>query len=104
MKLLIQTQVYENYGYRWKAKGGNDYSYALGPAGRGTEALAEIVEYFRPKIECDNEHFREHIISFEVVADDFLTEFEQSQLEYDGRIAYPTTVLEMEEEAVYYGA
>jgi hypothetical protein len=25
MKLLITTQVYENYGYRWKAKGGNDY-------------------------------------------------------------------------------
>ena len=25
MKLLITTQVYENYGYRWKPKGGNDY-------------------------------------------------------------------------------
>ena len=105
MKLLIQTQVYENYGYRWKPKGGNDYSYALGSNVRCEEALKEIVEFFRSQIECDNEGFRENIIGYSVVADDFLTEFEQSQLEYEGRIAYPTTVLTMPEvEEVYYGA
>ena len=96
MQLLITTQVYENYGYRWKPKGGNDYKFALGHQLRSDEALSEIVEYFRAKIETDNEQFQETIVGYEVVSDDYLTEFERSQLEYDGRIAYPATVLEME--------
>jgi hypothetical protein len=29
------------------------------------------------------------VLSWEIVADDFLTEFEQSQLAYDGEIRYP---------------
>lgn len=28
-RLVITTQVYENYGYRWKAKGGNEYHIPL---------------------------------------------------------------------------
>ena len=96
MQLLITTQVYENYGYRWKPKGGNDYKYALGTSLRSDQALSEIVEHFRAKIEQDNDQFQETIIGYEVVSDDYLTEFERSQLEYDGRIAYPATVLELE--------
>ena len=95
MKLHIQTQIYENYGYRWKAKGGNDYMYDMGTALRNDESLAEIVEYFRAKIEADNDSFREHIIGYGVVADDYLTEFEQSQLDYEGTITYRSTLLEM---------
>jgi hypothetical protein len=96
MQLLITTQVYENYGYRWKPKGGNDYKYALGTSLRSDQALSEIVEHFRAKIEQDNDQFQETIIGYEVVSDDYLTEFERSQLEYEGRIAYPATVLELE--------
>jgi hypothetical protein len=103
MQLLITTQVYENYGYRWKPKGGNDYKYALGAQARTAEALAEIVEYFRSKIEENNDQYQETIIGYHVVSDDYLTEFEQSQLDYEGRIAYPATELTMKEEA-YYGA
>jgi hypothetical protein len=96
MQLLITTQVYENYGYRWKPKGGNDYKYALGASLRSDQALSEIVEYFRAKIEQDNQMFQETIIGYEVVSDDYLTEFERSQLEYEGSIRYPATVLELE--------
>jgi hypothetical protein len=96
MQLLITTQVYENYGYRWKPKGGNDYKFALGHQLRSDEALSEIVEYFRAKIETNNEMFQETIVGYEVVSDDYLTEFERSQLEYEGRIAYPATQLELE--------
>ena len=96
MQLLITTQVYENYGYRWKPKGGNDYKFSLGHHLRSDEALAEIVEHFRAKIETNNDQFQETIIGYEVVSDDYLTEFERSQLEYEGRIAYPATVLELE--------
>lgn len=96
MQLLITTQVYENYGYRWKPKGGNDYKYALGASLRSDQALSEIVEHFRAKIEQDNEGYQETIVGYSVVSDDYLTEFEQSQLDYEGRIAYPATVLELE--------
>jgi hypothetical protein len=108
MQLLITTQTQENYGAHdwdgtgtcpsyWKFKGGQDYKYSLGTTLRNSETIAEIVEHFRSEIEEDNDYYRNHIIGFEVVADDYLTEFEQSQLEYDGRIAYPATRLEMKE-------
>jgi len=100
-KLLIQTQVYENYGAHdwdgtgecpqyWKAKGGSDY---VVKNFRRFNAVTETVMALRDQIEQDNDHFREQIINFEVVADDYLTEFERSQLEYEGEIRYPAQEL-----------
>jgi hypothetical protein len=107
MQLLITTQTQENYGahdwdgegecpQRWKFKGGQDYRYDLGKFGRSQEALTELVMALRGQIEEDNDYYRNHIIGWEVVADDYLTEFEQSQLEYEGRIAYPAARLQLE--------
>jgi hypothetical protein len=42
----------------------------------------------RSQIECDNDHFREHIVDWRIVADDYLTWFEQSQLDYEGVITH----------------
>jgi len=96
-KLLITTQVYENYAWRedgtigvgadayWKAKGGNDYVIP----NIDINTAAEIAEMVRPQIEENNDYFTEHVIGWEVVADDYLTEFERSQLEYEGKITYP---------------
>ncbi len=95
-KLLIQTQVYENYGAHdwdgknecpqyWKAKGGNDY---VVKKFKKFNAVTETVMALRGQIEQDNDHYREQIINFEVVADDYLTEFEKSQMEYEGKITY----------------
>jgi hypothetical protein len=106
MKLMITTQIQENYGAHdwdgkgqcpqyWKFKGGNDYSYALGSHLRNPEALAELVEAFRGQIDCENEGYREYIIGWSVEADDYLTDFEKSQLEYDGKIVYRTTELKL---------
>ena len=106
MQLLITTQTQENYGAHdwdgvgecpsyWKFKGGQDYKFDLGTTLRNAQSLAELVEHFRGQIEEDNDYYRNHIIGYEVVADDFLTEFEQSQLDYEGRIAYPATRLEL---------
>jgi len=97
-KLLIQTQVFENYAWDedgnlgtgdkayWKAKGGSDYVVKnfRGNAQKATE----VVMALRSKIEQDNDAFREHIIDWRIVADDYLTEFERSQLEYEGKITY----------------
>ena len=108
MKLHITTQYMENYGahdwdgegecpQRWKFKGGQDYFYPLGNSGRSAEALAELVEYFRKQVEWSDDGSRSYIVGYGIVEDDFLTEFERSQLEYDGVIAYPSTVLKVAE-------
>ena len=92
-KLLIQTQVYENYGDAdkpyWKPKGGSDYVVKKINVNKVTETVMGL----RSQIECDNEFYRESIINFEVVANDYLTEFEQSQLDYEGSIRYPAKEL-----------
>jgi len=99
-KLLITTQVYENYGAHdwdgegecpqyWKAKGGNDYVVKRINVNKVTDTVMAL----RGQIEQDNEGFRETIIGWEVVADDYLTEFEQSQLDYEGSIRYPAKEL-----------
>ena len=99
MKLLIQTQVYENYGAHdwdgtgqcpqyWKAKGGNDYVVKKFKGDPTTAVMA-----LRTQVEGDTEGYRENIINWEIVADDYLTEFEQSQLEYEGQIMFPAREL-----------
>ncbi len=101
MKLLITTQIQENYGAHdwdgvgecpqyWKAKGGNDY---VVKKFKDINTATDTVMALRSQIECDNVGFREWVIGWEVVADDYLTEFEQSQLAYEGSIRYPAKEL-----------
>jgi len=110
MKLHIVTQYMENYGahdwdgegqcpQRWKFKGGQDYFYPLGASSRSDEAVAEIVEYFRSTVEWSDVGSQQHIVGYAVVADDYMTEFERSQLEYEGEIQFPATQLEIKEAA-----
>jgi hypothetical protein len=93
-KLLITTQVYENYGSAdkpyWKAKGGEDY---VVPNFTDFNTVTEVVLSLRDQIESDTDYFRESIIDWVVVADDFLTQFERSQLKYEGHITYPAKEL-----------
>jgi hypothetical protein len=93
-KLLITTQVYENYGDAdkpyWKAKGGCDY---VVKNFRDFGRVTEVIMALRGKVEADNEYFREYIIDWEVVADDYLTEFERDQLEFEGKIVFPAKEL-----------
>ena len=111
MQLLITTQTQENYGahdwdgegtcpQRWKFKGGQDYKYDLGRFGRNEQAITELVMALRGQIEENNDYFRNDIIGWEVVADNYLTAFERSQLEYDGVIQYPATRLTLDAERV----
>jgi len=110
MKLHITCQYMENYGAHdwdgtgecpqyWKFKGGEDYFYPLGAAGRSDEALAELVNYFRSEVEWDDIGSRQYIVSYGVVADDYMTEFEKSQLEWEGSITYPAKILTLKEAA-----
>ena len=100
MKLLITTQVYENYGAHdwdgvgecpsyWKPKGGSDYVVK----NVNVNTVTETVMALRSQIEQDNQAFREKIIGWEVVANGYLTEFERDQLEYEGKIRFPAKEL-----------
>ena len=97
-KLLIQTQVMENYAWRedgslgvgadayWKFKGGEDFFIPKFKGGE--EAATMAVMALRSQIEEDNQYFRRQIIGWSIVANDYMTEFEKSQLEYEGKITY----------------
>jgi hypothetical protein len=98
MKLLITTQLYENYGAHdwdgkgscpsyWKAKGGNDY--VIKDFRGGNEAATRMVMAVRERIEESSDYYQETIIDWELVEDSYLTDFERSQLEYEGEIKYP---------------
>ncbi len=105
MKLLITTQVYENYAWRedgtigtgddayWKAKGGSDYVIRNFDPTRYAPGI--VVELVRPKVESDNDYVREHIVDWSIVEDDYLTDFERDQLEYEGKITFPAQELEL---------
>jgi len=93
-KLLISTQIHENYGAHdwdgegecpqyWKAKGGSDYVVKKFK-GDATMAIMGL----RSQIECDDNYFRESIINWKIVPNDYMTEFEKDQLGYMGKIQY----------------
>ena len=107
-KLLITTQYCENYGSPdepyWKMKGGSDYvveGLDFDADYEWAEARVDmILSKIRDQVEISNPMCEEYILGWEIVADDYLTEFERSQLEYDGKIAFPAKVLVINEMCV----
>ena len=107
MILVIATQDQENYAahqgftgeHYWKMKGGSMYKVTGIPAHVDP---AEVVEIVRGEIEQHNNYFRTDIIGYGPEADDWMSDFERSQLEYDGSIAYPEPTIDYSElKAVY---
>ena len=105
MKLYVQTQYFENYGAHdwsgegacpqyWKPKGGEDYFYQLGDQTPPDDQLDELVQALRDRFEYSNDHARNYMVGYSVVADDFMTDFEKSQLEYEGVVTYPAVMLQ----------
>ena len=104
MMLVIRTQDRENYAahqgfdgtYYWKNKGGSEYKVTNIPA-VSDEGLTAIVMSLRPQIEQDNPYYQTTIIDWSIEADDYLSWFEKSQLEYDGEITCKEPVINYEE-------
>ena len=98
MKLLITTQVYENYAWLedgtlgigkdayWKPKGGDEY--VIKNIKNDEEATVAVMSV-RDQIERASNVFMESIVDYHLVPDNYMTEYERSQLEYEGRIQYP---------------
>jgi hypothetical protein len=100
MKALIVTQIHENYGAHdwdgegtcpeyWKAKGCGEYYIK----DMTEDSIVETMLVNRSKLEQDTNYFRESIIDFALVPDDYMSQYEKSQLEYEGRIIYPVPVI-----------
>jgi hypothetical protein len=103
MKLHIWTQDYENYGAHdwdgegecpqyWKAKGGADF-FIVKFKGGEAEATTAVMA-LRSSIEENSQYFRREVLGWKLVANDYLTEFEQSQLDYEGSIRFPAKELD----------
>jgi ABC-type uncharacterized transport system involved in gliding motility auxiliary subunit len=104
MMLVIRTQDRENYAahqgfdgtYYWKNKGGSEYKVKNIPS-VSDEGLTAIVLSLRSQIEQDNDYFQTTIIDWSIESDSYLSQFERSQLEYDGEITFKEPILNYEE-------
>jgi hypothetical protein len=100
-KLMISTQVFENYAWGedgtlgtgenayWKAKGGSEYFVRDIDVNRA----AEIAAWAAEQVKSDNDFFRESMIDWCVVEDDYLTQFERDQIRFEGKITHPAPEL-----------
>lgn len=109
MKLIISTQVFENYGAHnwngegecpqyWKAKGGDDYEVATFSAEQANdrEFICGLVEKARVAVARDDYFFRRCLIGYDIVADDYLTDDERDQLDYEGVITHPRSIINLD--------
>jgi len=92
MKLVIVTQIKENYGAHtwdgkgecpqyWKFKGGETYIVEDFQFESSEQAKA-VVDSLETHITQSNEYFQEWIINWSVESDDFVSDYENSQIEY----------------------
>ena len=49
----------------------------------------------RGQLEQSSDYYIEEIISWEIVADDYMTDFERSQFEYTGKVTYPAKTISL---------
>ena len=95
--LVIRTQYRENYGTEdqpyWKNKGGQEYKVKNVPP---NENITTIIENIN-NIEYSNSMSQQFVINWSWENDDYLSWFEQSQLEYDGMIQFREPVIDYED-------
>jgi len=95
-KLVIGTQYKENYNTTgegepyWKFKGGSEYIVSIPTGMSEIETLAEVT----PLIEYKNEGSEEYVLGHFTAEDDYQSDFEKSQIEYEGYGGYKEPRLE----------
>jgi hypothetical protein len=103
MMLVIRTQFMENYGAHdwdgtgecpqyWKMKGGSEYKITNVPLNIDYQEVVSMAN-----VETDNIGCREYILDWSMESDDYLSWFEKSQLEYDGKITCAEPIIEYSE-------
>ena len=103
MILVIRTQFMENYGAHdwdgtgecpqyWKMKGGSEYKITGVPLNIDYTAVVKAAD-----VEYSNDGAQEYIMDWSLEADDYLSWFEKSQLEYDGDIGIKEPTMDYNE-------
>ena len=91
--IVVDTQYMENYGSAeapyWKAKGGSAYKILGVPLNQDLQAVVDAAG-----IGYRNDYAEEYVIGWTVQKDDYLSEFERCQLEYEGKITFPEPTIE----------
>jgi len=94
MMFVIRTQFMENYGAHdwdgtgecpqyWKFKGGSEYKIT------GVDPTADPQDYINiAGVEFNDIGAREYILGYSFEEDDYLSDFEKSQLKFDGEIYF----------------
>lgn len=98
MKVVIYTQVYENYAWNedgsigkgadayWKAKGGDEYVVT---GIWDEEEATTAVMVLREQIERADDYIVETIVDWELLDNEELTPFEKDQMQFEGKIEFP---------------
>jgi hypothetical protein len=73
-------------------KGGSEYKITNVPLNIDYQEVVSMAN-----VERDNEYCREYILDWSMEADDYLSWFEKSQLEYDGEITSKEPTIEYSE-------
>jgi hypothetical protein len=76
----------------WKMKGGSEYKITNVPLNIDYQEVVSMAN-----VEKDNEYCREYILDWSLESDDYLSWFEKSQLEYDGKITCAEPIIEYSE-------
>jgi hypothetical protein len=98
MIIVIRTQYRENYGTAaepyWKNKGGTEYKVLnVNLKNLGSEIVAKVESL----IVKNDDYQQEYIVDWSWEKDDYLSWFEQSQLEYDGKIVHKEPTIDYNE-------
>ena len=103
MNFLVSTQTLENYGAHsgsgrfaagesyWKFKSGTDYIIS------GVDRVQDAVAFVAALTTENSIGYKEFPCHWEEVAADYLTEFEQNQLDYEGEIQFPAQRIDVRE-------
>jgi len=98
MMMVLRTQYRENYGTAenpfWKNKGGQEFKVKNIPADLTEEELLEVVDLLLSQIQYENEYQVQYLLNWTLEADDYLSDFEESQLNYDGEILFKEPEIE----------
>ena len=95
-KLVIGTQYKENYNTTgegepyWKFKGGSEFIVSI-PKGM---SIVHLINEVAPLIEYKNEMSEEFILGHFIAEDNYQSDFEKSQIEYEGYGGYKEPRLE----------
>ena len=114
MKILLQTQIHENYGAHdwdgsgkcpqyWKAKGGSEYVISRKLTfneSMDTKLVDALVSEATKQVSRKDDYFHEYVIDWYFIQDGELTAEEKQWMEWEGKVTYPSKVIDVEIPAV----